>query len=149
MIKKDPLVTNKEIISTIPLNVCEKTLASYLKSEGICPLQVGSNRTACHALWRRWYSAVTNAGNFKSLHVHNSEVYTAQYIGVHRLVFVFESAYASFMHIKLYKAVIKQSNIDSIDISAYRAFLHRSVSDIFTVIIHWHPFKNIHSLILI
>lgn len=47
MIKQNPLISNKEIISTIPLNVCVKTLVSYLKSEGIRPLQVGSNRTAC------------------------------------------------------------------------------------------------------
>ncbi|KAK1248886.1 hypothetical protein MKX08_007106 [Trichoderma sp. CBMAI-0020] len=47
MMKQNPLVSNKEIISTIPLNVCVKTLASYLKSEGIRPLHVGSDRTAC------------------------------------------------------------------------------------------------------
>jgi transposase len=46
MIMQNPLISNREIISTIPLNVCEKTLASFLKSEGIRPSHVG-NRTAC------------------------------------------------------------------------------------------------------
>lgn len=35
MIKATPFISNKEIISTIPLHVCVKTLTSYLMSEGI------------------------------------------------------------------------------------------------------------------
>lgn len=35
LIQRNPFISNKEIISTVPLNVCVKTLTSYLKSEGI------------------------------------------------------------------------------------------------------------------